>query len=130
MRACTLIAGFALGLAVTGVAMAADLPPEHESAGGLHYPALGVPAAPIIIYDYRPGIVVRAYWLPPWRHRHYFPHGEREPRIGRVENISAGAPPPEPAESFYRSWSTSSAVVREAPPPEPGPERFPEAPLK
>jgi hypothetical protein len=107
--------------------MAADLPPEPSSAGGLYDSALGVRTGPIIIYDYRPGIVVRAYWLPPWRHRHYFPHGVREPRIGRLEDVSAVARPPEPAEGFYRSWSTTSAVVREEPP---GPERIPEAPLK
>jgi hypothetical protein len=127
MRACTLIAGFALGFAVTGGAMAADLPPEPASAGGLYYSGLGVRTGPIIIYDYRPGIVVRAYWLPPWRHRHYFPHGVREPRIGRLEDINAVGRPPEPAESFYRSWSTTSAVVREE---SPEPERIPEAPLK
>jgi hypothetical protein len=127
MRACTLIAGFALGLAATGGAMAADLPPEPASAGGLYYSALGVRTGPIIIYDYRPGVVVRAYWLPPWRHRHYFPHGEREPRIGRLEDVSAVGRPPEPAESFYRSWSTASDFVREE---LPEPERIPEAPLK
>src|SRR5690348_2985713 len=117
MRACTLIAGFALGLAVIGGAMAADLPPEPGRAGGLHYHAFGVRTGPIIIYDYQPGIVVRAYWLPPWRHRHYFPHSGKEPRIGRLEHATAAGRPPDPAESFYRSWSTTSAFVREEAPP-------------
>jgi hypothetical protein len=127
MRACTLVASLALGLAGIAGAAAADLPPEPESAAGLHYSALGRRVGPIVIYDYRPGIVVRAYWLPPWRHRHYFPRGESEPRVGRVEDVSAVGRPPEPAESFSRSWSTTSAFVREQPFE---PEPVPEPPLK
>jgi hypothetical protein len=57
MRAVTLIAGVLL--AATGAAQPADLPPDRNI--GLHYPALGRRVAPLVIYDYQPGVVVRAY---------------------------------------------------------------------
>jgi hypothetical protein len=69
-----------------------------------------------VIYDFEPGIVVRAYWATPWRHRHYFPTTGEKPESGRNEDLSAGAAgAPEPAETFQRFWSTSSAFLPELP---------------
>lgn len=72
-------------------------------------------AAPLVIYDYRPGVIARAYWLAPWRHRHYFPTTGEKPEIGRDEDLSVNSATPEPAETFQRSWSTSSAFMHEQP---------------
>lgn len=105
MRICGLVAGLVLGVTGSAGAMAADLSVHPRSAFGLHYSARGDRVEPFVVYDYEPGIVVRAYWLPPWRHRHYFPTGGTV-RLGRVEHLSA-ARHLEPAETFYRSWSTS-----------------------
>lgn len=109
----------ALGLGVAGMAgaRAADLPlrPAPDRNVGLHYHAIGRHVAPLVVWDYEPGVVVRAWWLPPWRHRHYYPAtGERQ-RIGRRENWRLRGEAPEPAESFYRTWTTRSAFVPERP---------------
>jgi hypothetical protein len=81
-----------------------------------HDYTLAARALPLVIYDYRPGVVVRAYWLAPWRHRHYYPTTGDKPEVGREEDLSPGGnSSPEPAESFQRSWSTSSAFLPEAP---------------
>jgi hypothetical protein len=108
MRICGLMAGLVVGLAGTAGAMAADLAVRPQGAFGLHYSALGDRVEPFVIYDYEPGIVVRAYWLPPWRNRHYFPTGGKV-RLGRLERVSAARRLP-PAETFYRSWSTSAFI--------------------
>jgi len=119
-----------LALAIVGISAA--------GAEGLRrHSSPGVRIAPLVIYDYQPGVVVRAYWLAPWRQRHYYPTTGERPDVGREEDLTNGAgSPPEPAESFQRSWSTSSAFLPEqvrrrpapddAPPAEP---KFP-APLK
>lgn len=114
MRAVTLIAGALL--AITGAAQAADLPAERDV--GLHYSALGRRVAPLVIYDYEPGVVVRAYWIAPWRNRHYFPATGEAPDVGRDEDLSAGGAPPEPAESFAREWTNARAVPHRVPLPE------------
>lgn len=103
MRVPIAIAVSAAGL-VAGIvaAAAADLPPGYFAIGG--------PAPPLVIYDYEPGVVVRAYWLPPWDDRHYFPATGRRPRIGRAENFHTARPQPKPAHSFERYWSISSFV--------------------
>lgn len=92
-----------LAFAIAGIT-AAD-------AEGLRLVApIGVRVAPLVIYDYQPGIVVRAYWRAPWRHRHYYPTTGEKPEVGREEDLAPGTAP-EPAESFQRSWSTSSAFL-------------------
>jgi hypothetical protein len=64
-----------------------------------------------VIYDFQPGVVVRAYWASPWRHRHYFPFGAE-----KIDVDVSDDGPPQPAETFQRSWSTCDACVRELPP--------------
>jgi len=80
------------------------LPPHSEFA------VVGTRAAPLVIYDYQPGVVVRAYWLKPWRNRHYFPTTGTVTEVGRLEDMSVAREKPEPAESFFREWSTSSLI--------------------
>jgi hypothetical protein len=108
MRALIAIAILAFG--VTG-AGAADLRIGGGPHGHFvtHYSVIGEPAAPLIVYDYDPGVVVRAYWLPPWRDRHYFP-------FGRDKVVKTHAGRPRPAQSFWRYWSNDGAFMYEAPP--------------
>src|SRR6476469_7520059 len=95
-----------------GTAQAADLP--LISQGGGSYMSLGgsytlaEPASPLVVYDFEPGVVIRAYWLPPWRHRHFFPATGRAPMYGRREYLAPDGPH-EPAESYYRSRSSACA---------------------
>jgi hypothetical protein len=138
MRVSATIIGICAGLAGVASAAAADLPPvSAERNVGLHYAAHGRRAGPIVIYDYQPGVVVRAYWMAPWRHRHYFPATGEQPIAGRDEDLSARGEATEPAESFSRTWTTSSAFVVEAPrgryrdfDGRPTPQTEPEPPLK
>jgi hypothetical protein len=117
MRIFGLAIALGLGLAGMAGARAADLPlrPAPDYNGGLHYHPIGRHAAPLVVWDYEPGIVVRAWWLPPWRHRHYYPATGERPRIGRRESWRLRGEAPEPAESFYRTWTTTSAFVPERP---------------
>jgi len=104
------------------------------SAAGLALPERR--AEPVWVYDTQPGVVVRPYWCAPWRNRHYYPTTGELPLVGRDEDLTAIAPAPEPAESFYRVWSTSSSFVNEEPrapmrdyaPPPPRDEQIPQAP--
>ena len=111
-----IIIGLGAGLAGTASACAADLPraPADRNVG-LHYSAQGRRAGPIVIYDYQPGVYVRAYWLAPWRHRHYFPATGEQPISGRDEDLSARGEAGDPAETYSRTWTTSSAIVVEEP---------------
>jgi hypothetical protein len=59
-------------------------------------------------------MMTRAYWRAPWRNRHYFPSTGEQPIQGRDEVIpGADREMPEPAERFFRMWSTSSVFARE-----------------
>jgi hypothetical protein len=111
-----IIIGLGAGLAGIASACAADLPraPADRNVG-LHYSAQGRRAGPIVIYDYQPGVYVRAYWLAPWRHRHYFPATGEQPISGRDEDLSARGEAGDPAETYSRTWTTSSAIVVEEP---------------
>ncbi|HXD46836.1 MAG TPA: hypothetical protein VN655_17050 [Pseudolabrys sp.] len=116
MRFLAPIIGFCAGLCGIASACAADLPPvQAERNVGLHYSGRGHRSSPIVIYDYQPGVVVRAYWLAPWRHRHYYPVTGQQPIAGRDEDLSARAEATDPAEAFSRTWTTSSAFVVEDP---------------
>ncbi len=116
----------ALGVAAAQPARAAD-------PVGLQY-GEGVRAGAVLIYDYRPGVLVRAWWLSPWHDHHYFPATGKRPRLGRLENLSAKSGPIKPAATFYRVWSTSDLFFDDAPRPlARAPERIPlrpEAPAK
>lgn len=112
MRVPVAIAIFAFGVAGTTGAGAADLgfggrPHGHYVT---HYSVVGEPAAPLMVYDYEPGVVIRAYWLPPWRNRHYFPFGHD--RIVRTHAVGR----PRPAESYWRYWSNDGAFIHDVPP--------------
>lgn len=79
-------------------------------------PLFGWPIEPVVIVDDNPGVTTRAYWLPPWANRHYFPATGVRPRLGRREVLSLRRPVLPRAESYYRSWSTSSVLTQEMPP--------------
>lgn len=112
MRALGAITGLVASLcAVTG-SFAADLG-SHPS-GDYGY---GVPAGQIVIWDSEPGVVTRAYWLPPWRNRRYFPSNGEATELGRDEDLSR-RDIPEPVPAYRRYWSSSSAFA-------PGPPRAP-----
>src|SRR3569833_166858 len=116
MRLFAHIIGLCAGFAGFASACAADLPRAPADGNvGLHYSAHGRRAGPIVIYDFQPGVVVRAYWIAPWRHRHYFPASGEQPLAGRDEDLSARGEATEQAESFSRTWTTSSAFVVEEP---------------
>ena len=111
-----LVAAALIATSVAGVsaARAADLPSIQSGGYSTRDYAVGGPAEPLVVYDFEPGVVVRPYWLAPWRHRHYFPATGMRPKIGRKENLSARSSW-KPAESYYRFWSTSSAFLPEQP---------------
>lgn len=100
MRTRIAIAALLIGVAGLGEAVAADY--------GRGYYAGGVRAPQLLVYDNEPGVYVRSYWAPPWQGRHYYPFTGKKPKVGRHENLTAVRPAPEPAESFYRKWSTIS----------------------
>jgi hypothetical protein len=105
----------ALGLLGAAPARAADLGPIFGGGSGI---SGATRAAPIVIYDYQPGVMVRGYFRSPWRNRHYYPRGEQPPVLGRDEVIPGpDREMPEPAESYYRYWSTTIFVEGDAPPP-------------
>jgi hypothetical protein len=94
-----------LAIALSAFGVAAFCGADHARAG-----SLGARVAPIVVYDYQPGVRVRAYWLAPWRHRHYYPTTGGKSEVEPVEDPSADARGA-PAETFHREWSTSSAVA-------------------
>jgi hypothetical protein len=65
----------------------------------------------IVLYDYQPGVVVRAYWAAPWGHRHYYPTTGDKPASGRDEDLTVTSSAPKPAETFQRSWSTCAVCL-------------------
>jgi len=113
----------ALGIASGGTAAAADLGPNGPRG------AIFAPAGQIVEWDFEPGVVVRAYWLPPYAGRHYFPSSGTTPQLGRKENLESSVEP-KPAKSFYREWSTfppepdEQAPMMMTPPPS-GPSKEP-----
>lgn len=100
MRTLGAITGFVAGLGLA-TAFAADIPDGDYGYGG-------VTAGQIVVWDSQPGIVTRAYWLAPWRNRHYFPSNGEMPEVGRDEDLSKRSTPNH-AQGYRRSWSASSA---------------------
>ncbi len=107
MRALVAISLLALG--VTSV-NAADLPTGEGVGYSTRSIGFGNRAGLRVVYDFQPGVNVRAYWLAPWRNRHYFPATGEKPEIGRDEDLTAPRGETERPETFERHWSTSSAV--------------------
>jgi hypothetical protein len=115
MRVLYAVVPIVLGIAGATAVRAADLPAAAAETYSTRQSAIGHHTGAILVYDFQPGVIARAYWRAPWRHRHYFPVTGRKPEIGRDEDLSATGSAPESAETFQRSWSTSSAFVPEAP---------------
>ncbi len=85
MRLPVALAIVALSLAGAHSATAADYGIGGTYGYGAYYG--GARAGALIVYDNEPGVTIRAYWLPPWRNRHYFPFHAAKPR-----RVSAGGP--------------------------------------
>lgn len=117
MRAFYAVVILSCAMAGLGQAEAADL---HAPRTTTALNGVPVRAGQLFVYDYQPGVEVRAYWARPWQNRHYFPFTGKKPKVGRHENLSAKRPAPKPAESFYREWSTVSLYPPRAvmPPPD------------
>jgi hypothetical protein len=108
MRAPFVIAVSVAGLvAGAAAARAADLPIETSGYDGCCTVEYGPEA--LVILDNEPGVVIRRWWLPPWRNRHYYPHGrwakkKTESRKGaerkRVERRRSRS-----ARSYARYWT-------------------------
>jgi hypothetical protein len=110
MRAFMIIAVLVAGIIAGSPARAADLP-DHGDVF-THRVPYGHRIGPIVVYDFQPGVVVRAYWVSPWRHRHYFPFGGKQDADAAPRDDG----PPQPAESFERSWSTCNMCDRQLAP--------------
>jgi len=109
MRALGTIAVLIFGFAGVSAAAAADLGLGDGRIVSADY-SITQRAGALVIYDYEPGIVQRAYWLPGWQGRHYFPfHAEKV-------RHTAPAGRPKPAESYFRYWSNDGAVLDQQPP--------------
>ena len=113
MRVLFAVAFIALGFAGVAATSAADLPSVQSGYYSTRSSVVGQRAEQLVIYDDQPGVLVRAYWLAPWRHRHYFPATGKRPRIGRHENLIAPSRPSKPAQTFQRSWSNAWAHEHE-----------------
>ena len=99
-------ARFAIAIIAAGIAVSAGEAGAADFGGG--YAVGGARAPQLLVYDNEPGVYVRAYWSAPWQNRHYYPFTGKKPKVGRHERLSAVRPAPEPAETFYREWSTIS----------------------
>jgi hypothetical protein len=127
MRAIIAIMLLALG---SVCANAADLPTGQGEGYSIGSFGIGERSGVQVVYDFEPGVNVRPYWLAPWRNRHYYPHTDEAPGIGRYEDLSAPTGHLKPAQTFRRTWSTSSSDLIEylpvrAAPPEVPPQNLP-----
>lgn len=115
MRASIVIAVSVAGLvAGTMAASAADL--EVETSG---YDRCCTEYGPdrVVIYDDQPGVTMRRWWLPPWRNRHYYPHGRwARKNASRAANDgkSVARQQPRRAPSYARHWTNPPADVDDA----------------
>lgn len=116
MRVLAAVVLIAPCIASVTIARAADLPvgrsAHYYSAGAF---GVGQRSAQLLVYDYQPGVVVRAYWRAPWRNHHYYPATGHRPKFGRREDLSAPSDPSGPARTFKRSWSNASAFLADRP---------------
>ena len=128
MRAPILIAASIAGLAAgAAAARAADL--SLESSGyGCCYVEYGVP--PLVVLDDEPGVVIRRWWLPPWRNRHFYPSGNTaRTKVVTGKHVARRQPPRVP--SYARYWTNPPVYLLDSPPlitrdePLPLPRRYP-----
>lgn len=108
MRVVLIVALFVFGVAA---ANAADL--VRGGRDYSHHRPHGKHATAIVVYDWQPGVFMRAYWRKPWRNRHYFPTTGTAPEQGRDEDLTAPRERPEPADDFRRSWTTTSVFAED-----------------
>jgi len=113
LLAIALLAFLGFGIAGGSAARAADLSIGHRGFSSARYFEHGERAGMRLVYADQPGVTVRAYWLAPWKHRHYFPATGRRPHIGRYENLKAHSPPSKRAQTYRRTWSNAAALDRE-----------------
>ncbi|MGE4167671.1 MAG: hypothetical protein AB7E67_16950 [Xanthobacteraceae bacterium] len=97
-----------LSFAAAAAVVALSTPGSATDFGAGGYSALGQRAGQIVVYDFQPGVLVRPYWAPPWRNRHYFPVTGTIPDSGRHEDLNAPRRRYPPAQGYYREWSSSS----------------------
>ncbi len=139
MRAPIVIAASVAGLvAGAATAFAADLPIESSGYDGCCHVEYG--PGPLVILDDQPGVVIRRWWLPPWRNRHYYPHGRLSlKKSGTRRHAARGRPRRAP--SYARYWTNPPGgafvsapryafdapplIVRDFDPPLPRPRRYP-----
>jgi hypothetical protein len=94
-----------IGAVSAAAAHAADISSGLGVSGNLYSP-LVARIEPVIVYDSEPGVIVRTYWYPPWRNRHYFPRTGKRPKIGRHEILPKHRM--SKPEEYFRFWSASS----------------------
>lgn len=125
MRASVVIAASIAGFVAGAVpACAADLPLESPGYGSCCTIGYGV-AAPVVIYDNQPGVAVRAWWLPPWRNRHYYPHGREKLRSSHRQQTKYVQPRRAP--SYARYWTNPPVYLLDSSPllrPDVPPRRY------
>jgi len=112
MRASIVIAASLAGLVAGAVpARAADLAVEPDGAGYGVCCAVYQTVPQVVIYDDEPGVVIRRWWLPPWRDRHYYPHGRAslKSRISDPKRRSRAAPRSGPR--YVRYWTNQQAAA-------------------
>ena len=67
-----IVSAILIGAGSVAAANAADISAGFNVNGNIYSPLVSR-IEPVIVFDYEPGVMVRTYWLPPWRNRHYFP---------------------------------------------------------
>lgn len=130
MRAPFVIAASLAGLvAGAAAASAADLPIESSGYDDCCHVEYG--PAPLVIFDDEPGVSMRRWWLPPWRNRHYYPHGRLALKTGQRRH--AARVRPRRAPSYARYWTNPPVHVVDSSPqftldvtplPPPRPRRY------
>jgi hypothetical protein len=101
---------FAIVLSAVGIVAGSAAAAAADFKVSTHYDVTDPRAEPQLIYQYEPGVAMRAYWRSPWRNHHYFPRTGKRPATGRYERLSARRYPTRLAASYERYWSNAAAV--------------------
>lgn len=115
MRAFIVIAVSAAGLvAGAAAARAADLDVGDSCCFVEYGPEQ------LVILDNEPGVVIRRWWLPPWRNRHYYPHGRwASKKVEKSESTPrkrVARTRPRPAPGYERYWTNPPNLAPDAVP--------------